>query len=407
MASSRHATLVVLLATFVDLTWVLPDHPQHGARLVAANLVAATVAIIAYGLLSGRHRRAVEPIMAAVLIAVDVGLVLVSGLNADISRLAAGYVLVLPPFVALMIPWGTRVHVTWLAVHAAFTLLVILAVPRVDPSQAGPKTVLALLLVSSAVSLLGHFSNLRARIESLRRVEVIRAMHRDSRRARARLERLNVLLERAATSDQLTGLGNRVALQAQLVAVRSAMERHGDRYAVVMLDIDHFKGINDRFGHFAGDDVLRRVAMAVTGPLRAGDAAFRFGGEEFLVLARLSDTDHGAEIAERIRASVAALELPNPANPPDGVVTISVGVYPVDAACLVESDDAWLQQADLALYEAKRLGRNRVVFRAGDRKSPGTAGPGKTPYAAPDAPEGGPGGRTSISTLSRPASLAR
>ena len=361
---------MVLLATFVDLTWVLPDHPEHGARLLAANLLAATVAIVAHGFLSSRHRGSVELVMVALLIAVDVGLVIVAGLNADISRLAAGYVLVLPPFVALMIPWSTRVHVAWLAVHAAFTLMVILMVPRADPSPSGPKTVLALLLVSSAVSLLGHFSNLRARIESFRQVEQIRAMHRESRRGRVRLERLNALLERAATTDQLTGLGNRVALQAQLAAVRSAMERHGDRYVVLMLDLDRFKAINDRFGHFTGDDVLRRVARAVAGAMRAGDGAFRFGGEEFLVLARLGSGDLGAEVAERVRAAVADLDIPHPANPPHGVVTISIGAYSIDRARLAASDDAWLQQADIALYEAKSLGRNRAVIRDRDRCPP-------------------------------------
>jgi diguanylate cyclase (GGDEF)-like protein len=127
-----------------------------------------------------------------------------------------------------------------------------------------------------------------------------------------------------------------------------------------MLDIDHFKPINDRFGHVEGDEVLRRVSAAIVDACRGEDLVFRFGGDEFIALAEVDGAASGHMVGERIRARVQSLGLPHPDNPPFGVVTLSAGVGMITRSALGEPETAWLERADVALYDAKSKGRNRV-----------------------------------------------
>ncbi len=155
-----------------------------------------------------------------------------------------------------------------------------------------------------------------------------------------------------ALDDPLTGLGNRRRLDRDLGALPT-LTGH-DQVAFLMIDIDHFKQFNDRYGHPAGDDLLRRVGDAVRRSLRVGDVAYRFGGEEFSVLLPGADAATAQGIAERVRAAVSAL-LP----PPGGTaVTVSVGVSVAERSA---PSSAMVQAADQALYCAKRTGRDRVV----------------------------------------------
>jgi diguanylate cyclase (GGDEF)-like protein len=132
-----------------------------------------------------------------------------------------------------------------------------------------------------------------------------------------------------------------------------------------MLDIDHFKTINDTYGHGVGDGVLQAVARTVTDSIRASDLLFRYGGEEFLVLLADTDEEGAAQLAERIRTALErCICLPG-----DGLtirLTASLGV-----ACLhrEESKDALVQHADQALYRAKAGGRNRVAVHRSERDS--------------------------------------
>ena len=167
------------------------------------------------------------------------------------------------------------------------------------------------------------------------------------------LERANALLEAQAHHDALTGLANRRAADRLLEAELSHHRRHGHRLGALLVDVDHFKRVNDGHGHAAGDAVLQAVAKALAGVLRTSDHAARVGGEEFLVLLRETDAAGLAAVAEKLRAAVEALVLPEV-----GRVTASVGTslsQPDDAAA------ALLARADAALYAAKRVGRNRVV----------------------------------------------
>ena len=198
-------------------------------------------------------------------------------------------------------------------------------------------------------------------------VDQIRArerLERDLRRASMSLQRHNASLQSLADSDGLTGLANRRLFEERLVHEYERARRNGASFALIMADVDHFKGYNDRYGHPAGDDCLRQVAAAVAaGARRPSDLAARYGGEEFAVI--LADTDlAGAHaVADKIRAALADVDLRH-ADSPTGRVTVSMGLY-VGLPALAEHDDAlaWVEAADRLLYEAKRAGRNRVVAR--------------------------------------------
>ena len=161
--------------------------------------------------------------------------------------------------------------------------------------------------------------------------------------------------EARASTDALTGLPNRRYFD-EFCGLLARRRRADDAVGVLMIDVDHFKQVNDRFGHPVGDQVLRAVAAAITGAVREGDVPARFGGEEFAVLLRNPGRDVAMEVGERVRAAVGALDL-SVFGPPG--VTVSVGVAVAQAADQPISD--LVDEADRALYRAKRLGRDRVV----------------------------------------------
>ena len=159
--------------------------------------------------------------------------------------------------------------------------------------------------------------------------------------------------ERLATTDVLTGLANRRAGEDALRRAVAQATRHGNALSIALLDIDHFKRVNDAFGHLAGDDVLRTVAQVAAGAARGTDLVVRWGGEELLVL--LPDTGHeGAlSLADRLRHHIAAAV----ATPDGRPVTVSAGVATFDRGLTL---NALLAQADVQLYAAKDAGRNQV-----------------------------------------------
>ncbi|WP_145150758.1 GGDEF domain-containing protein [Pseudomonas oryzihabitans] len=173
----------------------------------------------------------------------------------------------------------------------------------------------------------------------------------------------NALLFREAQNnalrDALTGVGNRSALDRALVRELELARRTQQPLSLLMLDLDHFKRINDRFGHSVGDDVLRQTARTLGNNLRSMDMVFRFGGEEFCVL--LSATGHDAAhiVAERLRAAVEAQSETAGAIPLP--VTLSLGLATLRD---VESPRCLLLRADRALYQAKAEGRNRFCSLA-------------------------------------------
>ncbi len=162
------------------------------------------------------------------------------------------------------------------------------------------------------------------------------------------------LAEHAAT-DSLTGLSNRRHIEPQLAGETARARRHQATFSVLMADLDHFKRVNDRYGHDAGDEVLREVARRLREMLRTEDRPARWGGEEFLVLLTDTELDQAEIVAEKLRAGIA--DTPIEVNGHSIDMTISIGV----AQHQGEDDPLDLiRRADQALYRAKDEGRNRV-----------------------------------------------
>jgi diguanylate cyclase (GGDEF)-like protein len=175
-------------------------------------------------------------------------------------------------------------------------------------------------------------------------------------------------LLRAGITDFLTGWHNRRYLQERLKEELSRARRRGSTVSCMMIDIDRFKGINDAYGHLAGDRALKEVAQRVEAEIRSMDTAARFGGDELAVLLPDAGTAEAARLAERIRAAIAAEPIDiNSATKRE--LTVSVGVAEVspgrDETDLKALADRLLADADAALYRAKALGRNRVQVGAG------------------------------------------
>ncbi len=162
---------------------------------------------------------------------------------------------------------------------------------------------------------------------------------------------------RDALTDVLTGLANRRAFDA---ALRDAAAAGGRDASLLLLDIDHFKAINDSYGHQAGDEALRAVAQTIAGMVRHTDLAARYGGEEFAVLLPATNRAGAMSLAEALRAGIAARRLAIGAGAPVAV-TVSVGAAVFEPG---ETPAAWVARADVALYLAKQAGRDQAMFCA-------------------------------------------
>ncbi|KAF0163447.1 MAG: putative GGDEF domain protein [Rhodocyclaceae bacterium] len=173
------------------------------------------------------------------------------------------------------------------------------------------------------------------------------------------LSRYQHRIEEMASTDKLTGLLNRHAFTILIEKLLAEYRRVPQPISMLLADIDHFKEINDRYGHLAGDRVLESVAALLLAGLRESDIAVRWGGEEFLLVLRGCDQNEAERIAETLRQRIAATPIEV-----DGqriAVTLSVGVSEYDGA---ESSDQTVDRADTALYAAKHGGRNRVEVAA-------------------------------------------
>jgi diguanylate cyclase len=159
-----------------------------------------------------------------------------------------------------------------------------------------------------------------------------------------------------ATRDPLTSAGNRRGLDNKLLEVVNLHRRSGTPASIVLLDIDHFKQVNDAHGHAAGDRILKGITDIINLRIRVTDSLYRIGGEEFVVVLEGADVNHAARLAEQLRTLVHANELVS-----DPSVTISLGVAELKRG---ESPNDWLHRADKALYRAKEAGRNSTSISA-------------------------------------------
>jgi diguanylate cyclase (GGDEF)-like protein len=162
---------------------------------------------------------------------------------------------------------------------------------------------------------------------------------------------------RAAHVDPVTKVANRRQFDADLPRFAENAALRPGRACLAVADIDHFKLYNDRFGHVAGDDVLRRVAEAIQRSIRQSDSVYRYGGEEFVIFLAEQSPSEARVAIERVRNAVEGLGIPNP-SAGSGPLTISIGLSAFSRDDLGHLAD-WLERADAALYRAKSLGRNR------------------------------------------------
>lgn len=177
-------------------------------------------------------------------------------------------------------------------------------------------------------------------------------------RSALRMSMLVKLLAQKAQIDGLTGLWNRVFFDERLRSELSRAERYRRPMSLAMFDIDHFKSINDTYGHPAGDEVLQRLARMVRGQIRQSDLPCRYGGEEFALVMPDTPPKDAVGVCERIREELKQITWP---RHPGRAVTCSAGVVGTTGEWMNESGAAWVEGADRALYRAKQTGRDRVV----------------------------------------------
>lgn len=172
------------------------------------------------------------------------------------------------------------------------------------------------------------------------------------------LERANEQLAKLSMTDRLTGLLNRGTWENLVDAEYERFRRYGQATSLVMFDIDHFKPVNDTYGHLAGDEVIRHTAEVTRNNIRQSDSAGRYGGEEFGIILPETDAESARVICERIREAIESSTVSTTAG--DIRYTVSMGI-----AQLTETPEnymQWMQKADEALYKAKDSGRNKVVI---------------------------------------------
>lgn len=181
--------------------------------------------------------------------------------------------------------------------------------------------------------------------------ERVSALHR-------RLEVVTAELRALSRRDPLTGLGNRLAMQEELATMARRAERYGHEYTVALVDLDHFKGLNDSHGHQAGDRALRVVARLLAESCRRSDTCFRYGGEEFLCVFP-EQSVAGAHVAvTRLQQKLEDQAIPNLASTHHGLLTLTAGI--AQLANRAPDIEDLLRRTDQALYRAKARGRNRI-----------------------------------------------
>ncbi|MFQ1000932.1 diguanylate cyclase [Modestobacter sp. SSW1-42] len=282
------------------------------------------------------RQRVGETATAALVLVGDVSYVLLAWATSDPLRYAPPLMLLSTCFVAAWFLGGRA-----LAVHMV-AVLVACAVVLAD-SYSSPSA-----LVIAVAASAGMLDVVTLGVFLLRR----------------RVQRLLAETQELSSTDPLTGLANRRSLVDQSPRVWRQARRDGQRVAALVLDLDHFKQLNDAFGHGVGDEVLRAVSVALAASVRPPDVLARTGGEELVVLGLVSDPDEARRLAERLRRAVAGCGAGRPWR-----VSASIGAalaHPADGEDPVDALWRLVDRADAAMYVAKEGGRDQVVVARGD-----------------------------------------
>lgn len=189
--------------------------------------------------------------------------------------------------------------------------------------------------------------------------ERLRRSHAEIMAANEAMQRQNQMLETLSVTDSLTGLYNRSKLDAILTDQLARYQRTRRPFALLMLDIDHFKTLNDTYGHIAGDEILKKVANILLQSIRSIDYAARYGGDEFIIILMETSAHPAATTAERIRSQVGSLHYR--INASTAPISVSIGIVECQPA---DTTTTVFARADNALYEAKRAGRNQTYCAA-------------------------------------------
>ena len=292
----------------------------------------------------------------------------------------------MPLAFAVFIPLERKPHLIWLAAaDCAFVgIAVLIGTTSIDPGH--PSGILVAAALATVFSLAANELQLRRRCATSEQLLGVRRLYArmkehelDLRRQddfllmqqetlvvqQAELLRLNEELEAIARLDALTGLGNRLRLNEDLAQLAGRIERTGGTAGLLLMDLDHFKRLNDTAGHLAGDAALRGVAEVLRQTSRVGDGLYRYGGEEFLVILHDADQSVLAATGQRYITAIETAAVPHPNNTPYGVVTASGGITALSQANSMDVDIS-LRNADEALYAAKESGRNRLQVHVPD-----------------------------------------
>ncbi len=337
-----------LVSTIID--------PVGGDTVLILNSLSAaiTIAVVLVSRL-GAGRRNAELVCAAwsVLLVVDLFL---AGLTSPLQcTLAITLMPLLPLLFAVFMPVQP-----WVQIIVAGAASVAIGGLLMTLAQRAPEGVVVgasmAILVGSLLSIPGSLWLRRRRSDYVAQMLRARHLHRVAVEQGRALSLLYREQAESARVDPLTGVGNRRRMAEELQ--RRATSPTGAT-ALLLIDVDHFKRYNDAHGHLAGDRALRTIADTLAASVRAGDAVFRYGGEEFLVVLADADARRAREVAERLRRSVADLSLTLDAGSGRASLSISVGAA-VNRYARDPTLARALAAADAALYEAKRGGRNRV-----------------------------------------------
>jgi len=202
------------------------------------------------------------------------------------------------------------------------------------------------------------FEDVDTRVRTmLKKREVFRELERTNEELRRTNEKMAQLIQ----VDEKTSLTNYRCFMEKLRDEFKRARRYNNHLTLVMLDIDHFKAVNDRYGHLAGDQVLKDFGAIMTGSARETDICSRYGGEEFAILLPQTSAVHGQRLAERIRRATHARQFSGAGTLAPIQITVCAGVATTPMNPLIETPEHLIQAADAALYRAKEAGRNRTV----------------------------------------------